>query len=134
MNGGEERLDQRPVGGLLTELVSQVTALFRTEINLLKAEMKDNVRSLSGALVSVAIGAALLVAALIVLVQAVVAVMVAAGMSVWLASLIVGAALGVIGAVLIKGGANKMSLSELTPERTVRQMEKDVTFVKETAK
>jgi hypothetical protein len=46
----------------------------------------------------------------------------------------VGAALGVIGAVLIKGGANKMSLSEMTPERTVRQMEKDVTFVKETAK
>jgi hypothetical protein len=82
----------------------------------------------------VAVGAALLVAALIVLVQAVVAAMVAAGMSVWLASLIVGAALGVIGAVLIKGGANKMSLSEMTPERTVRQMEKDVTFVKETAK
>jgi uncharacterized membrane protein YqjE len=134
MNAGEERHDQRPVGGLLTELVSQVTALFRTEINLLKAEMKDNVRSLSGALVSVAIGAALLVAALIVLVQAAVAAMVAAGMSVWLASLIVGAALGVIGAVLIKGGANKMSLSEMTPERTVRQMEKDVTFVKETAK
>lgn len=134
MNAAEERLDQRPVGGLLTDLVSQMNALFRTEINLLKSEMKDNVRSFSGALVSVAIGAALLVAALVVLVQAVVAAMVAAGLSVWLASMIVGIALGVIGAMVLKGGADKMSLSEMTPDRTVRQMEKDVTLVKETAK
>jgi len=134
MSAGEERLDQRPVGGLLTDLVSQMTALFRTEITLLKAEMKDNVRSLSGALVSVAFGAALLMAALVVLVQAVVAAMVVAGMSAWLASLIVGAALGVIGALVLKGGADKLSLSEMTPERTVRQMEKDVSLVKETAK
>jgi hypothetical protein len=134
MNAAEERLDQRPVGGLLTDLVSQMNALFRTEINLLKSEMKDNVRSFSGALVSVAIGAALLVAALVVLVQAVVAAMVASGLSVWLASMIVGIALGVIGAMVLKGGADKMSLSEMTPDRTVRQMEKDVTLVKETAK
>lgn len=134
MNKTEERLDQRSVGGLLTDLISQVTTLFRTEIDLLKSEMKDNVRSLSGALVSVAIGAALLVAAVIALVQAGVAGMVAAGMTVWLASLIVGAALGVIGFILITGGAKKMSLSEMTPDRTVRQMEKDVNLVKETAK
>ena len=103
MNVAEERLDQRPVGGLLTDLVSQMNALFRTEISLLKSEMKDNVRSFSGALVSVAIGAALLVAALVVLMQAVVAAMVAAGMSVWLASMIVGVALGVIGAIVSRG-------------------------------
>ena len=134
MSVGEDRTDQRPVGGLLTDLVAQMNALFRTEINLLKSEMKDNIRSFSGALVSVAIGAALLVAALVVLVQAVVAAMVAAGMSVWLASLIVGAVLAVIGAIILKRGADKMSASELAPERTVRQVEKDVVLVKETAK
>jgi hypothetical protein len=134
MNAREDLHDQRPVGGLLTDLISQVTALFRTEINLLKAEMKDNFRSLSGALVSVAIGTALLVAALIVLVQAAVAAMVAAGLSVVVASLIAGVVLCVIGAIMIKGGANKMALSEMAPERTVRQMEKDVNLVKETAK
>lgn len=134
MNKAAERLDQRPVGGLLTDLISQVTALFRTEVNLLKSEMKDKFRAVSGALVTVAIGAALLVAAVIALVQAAVAGMVAAGMTVWLASLIVGAALGVIGFTLITGGAKKMSLSEMTPDRTVRQVGKDVTLVKEAAK
>lgn len=134
MNVEDQRLDQRPVGGLLTDLVAQVNALFRTELNLLKAEMKDNVRSLRGGIVSVAIGTALLIAALFVLVQALVAAMVAAGMSVWLSSVIVGVALALVGVILLKMGADKMSLSEMTPDRTVRQMEKDVTLVKETAK
>lgn len=134
MSAGAERVDQKPVGGLLTDLVSQMNALFRTEINLLKAEMKDNVRSFGSAIVAVAIGAALLIAALIVLVQAVVAALVVAGMSVWMASVIVGVVLAVIGAVLIKRGADKMSPSEMTPERTVRQMEMDRALVKETAK
>lgn len=134
MSVGDERLDQRPVGGLLTDLVSQMNALFRTEINLLKAEMKDNVRSFGGALVAVAIGAALLIAALVVLAQAAVAAMVAAGMSVGLSSVIVGVVLVIVGAIMIKRGSDKVSTSEMTPERTVRQMEKDVALVKETAK
>lgn len=134
MSIGEERVDQKPVGGLLTDLVNQMSALVRTEINLLKAEMRENIRSFGGAIVAVAIGAALLIAALLVLVQAVVTALVDAGMSAWLASLIVGVVLAVIGAILIKRGADKMSPSEMTPERTVRQMEKDVSLAKETAK
>jgi hypothetical protein len=134
MSSEQERMAQRPVGGLLTDLVSQVTALFRAEINLLKSEMNNNMRSIAGALVSVAIGAALLVAAMIALVQASVAVMVELGVSVWLASLIAGVVLALVGAIMIKGGANKMSLSEMSPERTVRQMEKDASLVKEVAK
>jgi hypothetical protein len=134
MSTAEERVDQRPVGGLLTDLVSQMNALFRTEISLLKSEMKDNVRSFRGALVSVAIGAALMIAGLVVLVQAAVAGMVAAGMSVWMASALVGVVVGIIGWIVIKQGADKMSPSEMTPERTVHQMEKDVALVKEKAK
>lgn len=134
MSLGEDRTDQRPVGGLLTDLVGQINALFRTEISLLKSEMRDNIRSLSGGVVSVAIGAALLVAAVVVLVQAVVAAMVAAGTSVWLASLIVGAVLAIIGAITMRRGADKMSPSAMAPDRTVRQVEKDVALVKETAK
>lgn len=134
MSIGEDRMDERPVSGLLTDLVSQITALFRTEINLLKAEMRDNVRSFSGALVSIAIGAALLIAAVIVLVQAVVAALVDMGLSVWLASLIVGAVLGIVGAIMIKSGTGKMKPSELAPDRTARQMEKDVALMKETSR
>lgn len=134
MSTAGERIDQRPVGGLLTDLVSQMNALFRTEISLLKSEMRDNVRSFSGALVSVAIGAALIVAALVVLVQAAVAGMVTAGMSVWMASALAGVVVGIIGWIVIKRGADKMSPSEMTPERTVHQLEKDMALVKETAK
>jgi hypothetical protein len=134
MSMNEDRTDQRPVGGLLTDLVSQVNALFRTEISLLRSEMKDSIHSLSGALVSVAVGAALLLAAVMVLVQAVVAAMVEAGMSVWLASGIVGLVLAVIGGLLLKRGRDEMSASEMAPGRTARQVEKDVALVKETAK
>lgn len=134
MSNDETRADQKPVGGLLSDLVGQVTALFRTEIDLLKSEMRASVQSLRGALVALAIGAALLIAALIVLVQAIVAGMVDAGMSVWAASLIVGLVLAAIGALLLKRGADRMSPSGMVPDRTVRQMQKDRTLVKETAK
>lgn len=131
---GEERMEQRPVGGLLTDLVAQMNALFRTEISLLKSEMKDNISSLGGALIFVAMGAALLVAAVVVLVQAVVAALVAAGMTVWMASLVVGVVLAIIGAIILKRGADKMSPAGMAPDRTVRQVEKDVALVKETSK
>ncbi len=134
MEDSRTTADQRPVGSLLTDLVTQMNALFRTEINLLKSEMRDSMNSIRGGVVSVAIGAALLLAALLVIVQAVVAAMVDAGMAAWLASLIVGVVLAVIGAILLRSGAGKMSPSGMAPDRTVRSVEKDMALVKETAK
>lgn len=134
MIAGEDRTDSRPVSGLLSDLVQQMTSLFRTEISLLKVETKDNFRAMAAALITVVIGAAFVLAALIVLVQAVVAGLVSAGLSVWAASLIVGLVLAVVGGVMVKKGADNLSPVELTPDRTVRQMEKDVNLVKETAK
>lgn len=134
MSVGDDKTDPRPVAGLLTDLVHQMTSLFRTEISLLKAETKENFRGVGAALITVVIGAAFVLAALIVLVQAIVAGLVSAGLSVWAASLIVGAALAVIGGVLVKMGADNLSPATMTPDKTVRQMGKDVNLVKETAK
>lgn len=134
MEDNRTAADQKPVAGLLTDLVTQMNALFRTEISLLKSEMRDSMSSLRGAIVAVAIGAALLLAAVVVIVQAIVAALVDAGMSVWLASLIVGVVLAVIGAIMMRSGASKMSPSGMAPDRTVRSVEKDMALVKETAK
>ncbi len=134
MIAGDDRTDPRPVSGLLTDLVHQMTSLFRTEISLLKSETKDNFRAIGAALITVVVGAAFVLAALIVLVQAVVAGLVSAGLSVWVASLIVGVVLAVVGGVMVKKGADNLSPAGMTPDRTVRQMEKDVNLVKETAK
>lgn len=111
-----------------------MTSLFRTEISLLKAETRDNFRTLAAALVTVIIGGAFVVGGLMALVQFAIAALVSAGLSVWAASLIVGLALLVIGGVMVKKGADNLSPAQLTPDRTVRQMEKDANLVKETAK
>lgn len=134
MSMGQETAEQRPVGALLASLVSQVDALFRTEIRLLRSELNENVGAIKGGLVAVMVGAVLLVAGLGALVQAAVAVMVTAGMTVWAASAIVGVVLGIVGVIVLMSGAAKMSPTELAPSRTVRDLEKDVTLVKETVR
>lgn len=134
MSVSENHEDQRPVGRLLTDLASQLSALMRAEFNLLRSEVKESAGSLKGAVVSMAIGAALLMAALVALVQAAITAIIEADVSPWVASTIVGVAVAVIGYLILMQGAKKLSPSEAIPDRTVRQVQKDATLIKETAK
>ena len=74
-------------------------------------------------------GAICLLAALMVLLQAVVIGLTNAGLNPGWASLIVGVVVALVGIVLLKKGASDMS--NLTPERTANQVAKDANLVKE---
>lgn len=126
----ESRADQRSVPNLLSDLVHQITTLFRTESSLLKAELSENVNKLGTGAMEVAAGAICLLVALIVLVQALVI-----ALSGWLgptwAALLVGIALAAIGAILAKRGSTNLSPSGLAPDRTTRQVREDINLAKE---
>lgn len=79
----------------------------------------------------IAAGAMLLLAALIVLLQALIAGLVEAGLRAGWAALIVGIIVAVIGAILVKRGTSNMSPSELTPSRTAAQLRKDGQLARE---
>ena len=70
-------------------------------------------------------------AALIVLLDALVYGLTEAGMELWLAALIVGGVVAVIGFLLVRKGQNDLSATRLAPERTAASIRKDVNMVKE---
>jgi hypothetical protein len=122
--------DPRTVPQLLSDLVREVTTLFRKEGQLIRAELSEKVSQLQMGAGSAAAGAICLLVALNVLAGALVialANLIGAG---W-AALVVGLVLAIIGAVLVRKGASDLSPAKLTPERTAHQVTQDAYLVKE---
>lgn len=122
----------RSVPDLLGDLVQDSSVLVRKEVALARAELNEKIGQIAGAAGGMAIGGVLLLAALIILLQAGVVGLVMLGLSPALASLIVAAAVGMVGGLLLRGGLHRLREASLTPERTVNQLSKDVTAAKET--
>ena len=76
-------------------------------------------------------GALVALAALIVLLEAAVYGLTRAGLEQWLAALIVGGVVGIVGFVLVRKGQNELAAARLAPERTVASVRKDLDLVKE---
>jgi Putative Actinobacterial Holin-X, holin superfamily III len=110
--------------GLLRRLVDEFSLLFRKEIALAKAEAVQSFSHLKAAAISMASGGAILFAGLLVLLAAAVL-----GLSHvvadWLAALIVGGLVSIVGFVMINAGKNKFDSSALKPERTQRALQRD---------
>src|SRR4030095_5615088 len=109
--------------GLLRRLVDEFSLLFRKEIALAKAEAVQSFSHLKAAAISMASGGAILFAGLLVLLAAAVL-----GLSHvvadWLAALIVGGLVSIVGFVMINSGKNKFDSSALKPGRNQRGVQR----------
>jgi uncharacterized BrkB/YihY/UPF0761 family membrane protein len=114
--------------GLLSRLLGEVSTLFRKEIALAKAEVSQAASEAKAGVISLVAAGAILFAAAIVLIAAIV-LLLSEVMEPWLAALIVGAALAVIGFVLLQSGKNKLVPSSFKPERTQEALRKDKEMV-----
>lgn len=109
---------------VLVELWHNTEKLVRQEIALASAELDLKAQKLKREVVSLALGGAILHAALLTLVAALV-LLLAEAMKPWLAALIVGALTLVVGYVLVKRGS-QISSDDVVPTRTVENVKKDV--------
>lgn len=123
--------ESRSVGELLRDLANDVSSLVRQEITLARTEAQDKVHQTVLAVVAMIAGALMAFAALIILLDALVFGLVEAGLQRWLAALIVGGVVALIGFFLVRKGQNDLSASRLAPERTSANLQKDLNLVKE---
>src|SRR5688500_4817877 len=123
----------RSIPQLLSDFTGDFTTLLRKESELVRAEFSEKLGHLVRGGGEIAAGAICLLAALLVLLQALVIGLSKLMDPAW-ASLLVGVLVAVVGVLLLKAGANNAKLSELKPDRTMRQMEKDVQLAKEQVK
>jgi hypothetical protein len=118
------------IGGLLTDLMRDVTGIVRGESKLIRTEIAQGLKGMAAGAEMMAAGAIFLLVAAIVLVQALIIALATWVGPAW-ASVIVGAALGIIGATLIANGRKSLSVTELMPDRTLQQTSRDVRLAKE---
>jgi hypothetical protein len=116
---------------LFTRLVDQMSMLFRKEIELAKAEASEKVSLVGSGVSKAAIGAVLMIPALVMLLHAVAAWLDQFGLEPRWGYLLIGVVVAVIGYVLLQSGINATKAANLKPRRTTEQLHRDVDVAKE---
>jgi Putative Actinobacterial Holin-X, holin superfamily III len=123
--------EDRSLKDLLGDLSGNITTLFRKEIQLARAETSEKISQVGYAIGSIAGGAILALAALIVLLQALVIGITEAGVPAGWAALIVGVVVAAIAYGLIHKGTNDLKAGNLAPTRTMDSIKRDAHVAKE---
>lgn len=131
-NGGDyaPASRDRSFVGLLRDLRDESITLIQEEISLARTEIQEKISEARSGAISMATGAAVLGAGLLMLLFAAAAGLYAAMLTMevspmiagWLAPLIVGALVAIIGGALLAAGKRKVEPSNLRPERTERSL------------
>lgn len=126
--------DTKPKGtmDLLSDAMLHINSLFRKEIDLVRAEVSENMNKAVAAVGLIVGGVVFVLVALNVLSAALVAGIAELGIEAGWAALIVGVVYLVIAAILARMGMNGLKAASLAPTRTVRSVREDAHAVKET--
>ena len=125
--------ENRSLISLVADLFRETSTLVHQEAELAKAEISEKVSEVGKGLAAIAIGGAILFAGFIVLLFAAcngLAMMLPEEHASWLAPLIVGLAVMVLGFIALGIGKHELSGSNLTPTRTMDSLRKDTELVK----
>lgn len=131
--------ESRPLAELLGGLATDISTLFRKEVQLAKVEASEKVSETMAGVSSIAIGGVLALGALGVFLSAIVSLLsaffLAQGMDPTLANaisaFIVTAIVGITAWVIISGGLNALKSSNLNMNRTTASLSRDADIVKE---
>jgi len=121
--------DGRSIKQILQDIVNHVTDIFRSEVQLARTEVRQDLMHYGKASTLVGIAAVLLFYAVgLLLLGAVYALQ--SVMDPWLAAVLVGVAVGIVAAVLFTTGRKKLKQASLRPDKTIKTLEDNVTWFK----
>ena len=131
--------ESRPLAELLGGLATDISSLFRKEVQLAKAEASEKVSQTMGGVTSIAIGGVLALGALGVFLSAVVSLLAAflvnqgldPTMANAIAAFVVTAIVDIAGWMTISKGINALKASNLNLNRTTASLGRDADIVKE---
>jgi hypothetical protein len=126
-----EQYTSKSTTGLVADAMSHVSSLVRSEVDLARAEIGENVNR-AGLALGLLLGAVVIaLVALNVLAAALVAAIAEAGLEAGWAALIVGAVLAVIALAMTAKAVKDLKLTNLAPTRTARNMKRDAAALKD---
>jgi fatty acid desaturase len=127
----QQRKDDRSLGELFGDLARETGTLVRQEVELAKTEMGQKAARVGREVGFLAAGGLVAYAGFLVLLFALLAGLVAAGVPTWLAALIVGAVVAIVGYLLVQRGLSAVRRTSLAPTQTIETLKEDVEWAKE---
>jgi hypothetical protein len=129
---GRRTAEERTIGELFGALSQDVALLVRQEGQLAKTEMQQKLTQVTGDLVSLASGGVVALVGGLALTAAIILLLIdPIGVKPWLAALIVGAVMGLIGWMMLQKGLKDLKRTDPTPRRTVDTIKDDIQWAKE---
>jgi hypothetical protein len=122
---------ERPIPTLLSDVFAQLAKLISNEFDLAKAELSDKASQVGKAAAMIGVGAVLMMPALVMLLFAVAAGLMHAGLSDPVAYLLTGVATAAIAGSLVVIGLKKLSGDAMKPKIMIEQLQRDKTVVQE---
>lgn len=111
---------------LISDAISDASALVGSEAKLMRAELSDKVDHAVAAIGMMVMAAVFFIGALFLLLQTGVAFLVQYGLSPAVASILMAVVSAVIGLALFMAGKSALKPSKLTPTRTLNQVNRDI--------
>ena len=125
-------LQDPSIATLLGEVVSDAQALVRGEMELARAEVRDEIRDARKGLMELTLSGALLAIGALMLGMMVVQLLVAVfGLELWMSYLIVGAVLTGLGYLRFKSAEKRIADLDPVPHETVDSVRKDLEWIRQ---
>lgn len=118
------------LGNLLSELASHSAGLVQDEFMLARQEITEKVKSYRSAIILLAVGSVVTFLAMMVLTTALI-LWIGTQIEPWLAALLTGAGLGVVGAIILLLAKTELGQLTLRPEKTIRTLEENKEWLKD---
>jgi uncharacterized membrane protein YqjE len=117
--------DNRSLGELFSDLSRETSALVREEVALAKTELSQKAAQVGKDVGFLAAGGAVLYAGFLTIIAAIVLILIKAGMTPWLAALLVGIVVLAVGGFLVYRGINDLRTANLAPTATIESIKGD---------
>ncbi len=128
-NASSERED-RSVGELLGELMRETATLVQQEITLAKTEISHKATQVGSNVGAIVVGGAVMYAGVLSLVAALVLMLVHFHiMDAWVAALIIGVAITLVGGYQVKKGMDALKNLDPAPRQTIQTLKEDKEWV-----
>ena len=124
VNLAHERAENMPATALLSRLLDNATALVRNELALAKADFMESANALKLSVTAMATGAIVVLCGVLTLIAAAVLGL-SKAMEPWAAALIIGAALTIVGVVMVRAAKDKFADPSLELRETKQSLRKD---------
>lgn len=121
----------RSLGELFSQLSREMSVLVHEEVRLAKLEMSEKVKDVGRDVAMLAAAAILGLGGFLVFLAFLVSVLVAAGLSVWLSSLLVAIVVLAVAGSLAAQGYKGLKSTRLVPEQTIQTLKEDAQWAKQ---